>query len=110
MSVTIYTKTKNVDDFLEREKGKIVIVQMYAYPQSITATVKVLLAKKRIYVSINTIRAHLAEANVKYRSTKQKPLFSKTYREECKAWAAVNLGRDYLNVVFSNKVCVYKAI
>ncbi|CAH2097064.1 unnamed protein product [Euphydryas editha] len=77
-----YKQTKNVDNFPERGRTRVTnskqdkeIVTLFEKNSTLRLReTKFKLAKKGIYVSLNTIRRHLHEAKLSYRSTSSKPL------------------------------------
>ena len=109
--VECFKANKTVADLPERGKSrattskqdKAIIKLFERLPTLRLREAKAILAKKRVNISINTIRQRLAESNIKYRSTRQKPLLSETHMEKRKAWAAENLNRDWSNVIFSDE-------
>ena len=80
---------KTVDDLPERGKSrattskqdKAIIKLFERLPTLRLREAKAILAEKIVNISINIIRQRLAESNIKYRSTRQKPLLSETHMD-----------------------------
>lgn len=106
-----YSDVKNVDDLPERgtrrstsEKNDKAIFKIFEKnPVCSLRKAKLLLSKKGIEVSLNTIQRRLHDNNYGWRSTKLKPFLSDKHVEKRLLWARANLDRDFSNVIFTDE-------
>ncbi|CAK9833697.1 Transposable element Tcb2 transposase [Anthophora retusa] len=106
-----YEDVKNVDDLPERgkrcstsEKDDKAILRIFEKnPGCSLRKAKLLLAKKGVEVSLNTIRCRLRDADYGWRCTKLKPFFSEKHVEKRVLWARANIDRDFSNIIFTDE-------
>ncbi|CAK9813142.1 Transposable element Tcb2 transposase [Anthophora plagiata] len=103
---------KNVDDLpergrrrstSEREDNKSILKIFEKNPGCSLRKAKIVLAKKGVQVSLNTIRRRLRDANHGWRCTKLKPFLSEKHVEKRLLWARANIDREFSNIIFTDE-------
>ena len=106
-----FKETGTVDDFPQRGKSKATtlaqdraIIRIFKRNSNLTLRQgQYKLSKMNINISIMTIKRRLEEYKIAWRSTFLKPLLTEKQIERRCAWAAINLSRDWSNVVFTDE-------
>ncbi|KOX72503.1 hypothetical protein WN51_03096 [Melipona quadrifasciata] len=98
-----YKEIKCVDELPDTTKGEDRAI-MLLYSKNLNLSLrKGLLAKRKIDVSILTLKRRLKENNVAWRSTVSKLLLSVKHVENCLAWTHENIDRDWSDIVFTDE-------
>lgn len=106
-----YKESKDVDDLPDRGKARAttpqvdkMIVNLFKNNSSYTLPkVQSILAKKKIDVSLTTIKRRLFAAGFRWRSTMLKPFLKSEHIEKRLAWAQKHADRDWSNVIFTDE-------